>query len=153
MTRNVSENRDYPKPPRGSPRWQRQQQQKHMQDLRELDGACQQMIEQVGRISPYLRNKELIESGAKGEIANQSTILSRDLGHFQKDLAIIRAAWPSKDIDPEDPEDLALSLDLGHRYQEWQERFQQTILPTFDRLCRLLQEAGVNFEDNEQESA
>lgn len=152
MTQRVSENRDYPKPPRGSLRWQHQEKKKHTQDLRELDAACQSMIEQIGRISPYLRNKELIEQGPKEEIANQSTILSNDLTRFQQDLKIIRLAWPNHEIDPEEPDDLTLSLDLGHRYQDWQERFQQIILPTFDRLCKLLQEAGINFNEEESDN-
>ena len=141
--------RSYPEPPKGSKRWREQQREKILNDLNELDRKCQNMIAHAAELTPYLQNKELVNAGDKEQISTQAQILSRDLKNIRHELELIRAARP-RDIDPEDPEDISLTLDIGQRYENWQNRYLEVLMPTITRLNDLLIEANENFHRQNQ---
>ena len=108
------------------------------------------MIAHAAELTPYLQNKELVNAGDKEQISTQAQILSRDLKNIRHELELIRAARP-RDIDPEDPEDISLTLDIGQRYENWQNRYLEVLMPTITRLNDLLIEANENFHRQNQD--
>lgn len=138
-----------PKAPRGSKRWVEEQRNKIEEDLHRLDLECQNMLARIGDITPYLRNADLVNAGRKSDISTQATILARDIKQIKEELNLIRAARP-KQINPDDPDDLTAILDIGQRYESWQNRFMDVIMPTIAQLNDLLVEAGSNLSENQQ---
>lgn len=113
------------------------------QQLKELDRACLDLLQHPAQLSSYLMDQELIAYGNYQQIEQQAKVMANDLAEFKDQLDGIRACVPS-DLDIEDPEDIRKGLEISEWYQDWQDRYQRTVLPIVYDLIQLLQTAGEN---------
>lgn len=132
-----------------SPAKKRDDNNQIMEDLKSIDKECQNMLNETAKFSPYLTNRELVESGNVEQIHDNSKILSRDTLQMKADLDAIRESIP-KNIYPDNPNHVMKGLNIGDRYNEWQEKYQRAVLPTLERLGDLLKEAAGNMEKKEE---
>lgn len=115
-------------------------------DLTQLDTNCKDLLMKAASLHPYLKNRELVEAGDSEYITDAASILARDVQQCNDRLNEIREMWVPK-FDMEDPEHVALGLNIGGQYEEWIDNFLGSVAPNIDRLSELLVDAAKSLED------
>lgn len=123
-----------------------------MRDLLSIDTECRALLAQTSRIAPFLMSKELVLAGDVQKINDHAQILSRDMASMKDELETIRSSIPAN-INPSRPRDVTLGVNLGMQYQEWQDRYQRSVIPTINVLTELFAEAAKVLEEQRNEAA
>lgn len=121
-----------------------------LKEVQDLDASCRDLLSKASALSPYLVKTDLIQAGDIEQINNYAQMLTRDTIEFKNQLDAIRASIP-RDLNNDDPDDIALAIEIGEHYQSWQERYQRVVVPTIEQLSQLLQQAAKNYDEKNRE--
>lgn len=113
-----------------------------MDDLMSIDRECEKMLGHTAKFSPYLVNRELVEAGETEKIHDNAKILARDVIVMKQELDDIRATMPKR-IHTDNPSHVIRGMEIGEKYNAWQEKYSRAVLPTLERLGELFKEAAA----------
>lgn len=112
-----------------------------MIELHQADAQCIVALKATLAFTPFFNNKELIDAGDTESIVDNATILSSDVILLKEELNNIRKSTPIH-IDPDDPEQLMIGLQIGARYADWIEKYERTVAVTSELLKDLFEDAN-----------
>lgn len=112
-----------------------------MNELSASDAQCDGLLKMTLAFTPFLKNQELVDAGDTEAIIDNATILSNDTILLKEELIGIRNDTPAK-INPDDPDELMMGLQIGSRYRDWIEKYGRTIAVHAETLTKLFDDAN-----------
>lgn len=118
-------------------------------ELRAINRRCQAMLYETTKIHPYLTNNDLVNAGDTQRITALAQMLSNDVAQLSQELHTIEKRLPLDQGSQAIQEyDHMVLLSIGDEYNNWQDRFIGNVIPTFQELKVLLQEAAETLNEN-----
>lgn len=126
--------------------------------IREMKGYynnCVELIQTCAQIAGALRRTEIQNSLSFENIKQYASVLTTDLKTFSERIRAIKADQDASLSVVDDGEFHMQTLRMGEAYMQWTTEFNNVVIPTYETLITMVNEALVepaNTQSEESES-